>query len=92
MPKAYTLGFSMPLGFVYGDSPPARDAPLPSGPLYGLSFYVLNLAGVLPALGATEPPWRAEPTKIARQLIMHAVYGTATALVFEWGRKLLTDE
>lgn len=70
------------LGAVYGVLGKAfKLAPLPSGPLYGLATYALMLGVVGPALGATERPSKTKATTSARRMLMHALYGTVTALV-----------
>ena len=76
------LSYSLSLGLGYGLLQYARELPpFPSGPLYGAAVYAVNLAGALPALGILPPPWKASPTKVGRQLMMHVVFGTVTALV-----------
>lgn len=78
------LGYSLSLGVGYGLIQHARALPaLPSGPLYGLVVYAANIAGALPSLGIISPPTDTATTKIARQVMMHVVFGTATALVFD---------
>ncbi len=60
---------------------------IPSGPLYGLGVYALNLGGVGPALGATAGPWSEQPMTVGRRVMMHVVYGAVTALVAEQVRR-----
>jgi hypothetical protein len=80
--QAIHLGYSLSLGVGYGLLQHARDLrAIPAGPLYGAVVYALNLAGALPALGIVPPPWKTSRAKVARQLMMHVVFGTVTALV-----------
>ncbi len=60
---------------------------IPSGPLYGLGVYVLNLGGVGPALGATAGSWNEQPMTVGRRVMMHIVYGAVTAFVAEQVRR-----
>ncbi len=60
---------------------------IPTGPLYGLGVYVLNLGEVGPALGATAGPWNEHPMTVGRRVMMHVVYGVVTALVAEQVRR-----
>jgi hypothetical protein len=86
------LSYSLFLGVGYGLVQHARALPaLPSGPLYGLLVYAANIAGALPALGVISPPADMARTKVARQVMMHVVFGSATALVFERVREKLAD-
>lgn len=86
------LSYSVSLGVGYALVQHARALPaLPSGPLYGLLVYAGNIAGALPALGVISPPADMARTKVARQVMMHVVFGSATALVFERVREKLAN-
>lgn len=76
------LVFAATLGGLYGGLLASRDLPvLPTGPLLGLASYAVDLAGVGPALGITQGPWREKPTTVARRMMMHVIFGTVTAPV-----------
>lgn len=78
------LLISATFGALYGVIQSAlRVRPLPAGPLYGVAVYGLMLGAVGPALGATRTPLETERTTTARRLMMHAVFGTVTALVVD---------
>ncbi len=82
--QAEHLLFSAGLGAGYGALQSALDAPaIPAGPLYGLGVYAIMLGGIGPALDVTAGPWNEEPMTLGRRMMMHAVYGAVTALVFE---------
>jgi hypothetical protein len=84
------LMMSATLGAGYGALQAALDLPaLPAGPLYGLSIYALMLGGVGPVLGVMAGPWNEESMTVGRRVMMHAVYGTVTALVYERMRQEL---
>jgi hypothetical protein len=84
------LVFAAALGALYGGFLASRDLPaLPTGPLFGLASYAVDLAGIGPALGITKGPWNEEPTTIGRRMMMHTVFGTVTALVTEQLRREL---
>jgi hypothetical protein len=63
--------------------------PLPAGPAYGFGVYVVNLAGLGPALGLVPPPTQEQPPAVARQVMMHLVFGVVTAKVTELARERL---
>ncbi|HEX6385669.1 MAG TPA: hypothetical protein VF177_13445 [Anaerolineae bacterium] len=70
------------LGAGYGVVHAATGAAaIPAGPLYGLGTYALNFMGLGPATGLMPGPWKQEPPDVGREIMMHAVYGTVTALV-----------
>lgn len=74
----------------YGALRAVFDLPsLPSGPLYGLGLYAANLLGIGPALDITRGPANERPTTVGRRLMLHAFYGTATALVADRARAAL---
>ena len=76
------LVFAAGLGALYGGLIASRDLPaLPTGPLFGLASYAVDLAGIGPALGITKGPWNEAPTVIGRRMMMHTIFGTVTALV-----------
>lgn len=76
------LAYSAAMGGVYGALRSAFSLPtLPTGPLYGLGLYAVNMLGIGPALGITKGPANERPTVVGRQLMMHAFYGVVTALV-----------
>jgi hypothetical protein len=76
------LAYSAALGGVYGALRSAFNLPaVPTGPLYGLGLYAVNVLGIGPALGITKSPAKERPTVVRRQLMMHAFYGVVTALV-----------
>lgn len=76
------LLFSAALGALYGGASSAlRLHPFPSGPLYGLGLYALDLGVLGPAAGISKGPLKEEPTTAVRRMIMHAVFGTVTAFV-----------
>jgi hypothetical protein len=54
-----------------------------AGPLYGLGVYMVNLAGIGPALGLVSRPSEQEPMTVGRRIMMHIVYGSVTANVAE---------
>jgi hypothetical protein len=86
------LLFSAVLGAGYGALQSALDLPaIPTGPLYGLSVYAMMLGGVGPALDVTAGPWNEELTTVGRRIMMHAVYGTMTALTFQRARVWLGE-
>jgi hypothetical protein len=90
--KALALGEHLAISVAYGAGYGALRSALglpaiPSGPLYGLGVYALNLVGLGPALGLTPGPWNEEPMTAGRRMMMHAVYGTVTALVSEQVRQ-----
>ncbi len=86
------LSYSVSLGVGYALVQHARALPaLPSGPLYGLFVYAANIAGALPVLGVISSPADMARTKVARQVMMHVVFGSATALVFERVREKLAN-
>jgi hypothetical protein len=75
------LAFSAAMGGVYGVLRSALNLPaLPTGPLYGLGLYAVNMLVVGPALGVTERPAKERPPVVGRQLMMHTMYGVVTAL------------
>lgn len=76
------LIFAAGLGALYGGLFASRDLPpLPTGPLFGLATYAIDLVGFGPALGITRGAWDEEPTVVGRRMMMHTVFGTVTALV-----------
>lgn len=90
--QAEHLVFSAALGAGYGALQSALDVPaIPAGPLYGLGVYAVVLGGIGPALDVTAGPWNEKPTTAGRRMMMHAVYGTVTALVFERARDWLDE-
>lgn len=54
---------------------------LPAGPLYGLGIYAMNFGQIGPRLGAVAPPQAEQRSDVMREVMMHVVYGTVTALV-----------
>ncbi len=50
-----------------------------AGPIYGLVVYVVNVAGLGPALDLNRAPWDDEPPEVARQIFIHLIYGLVTA-------------
>ncbi len=73
---------SAAFGGGYGLLRAAIDVPaVPGGPLYGLCVYALTFTGIGPTLGLTPSPKGQQPIAVGRQLMLHAVYGTVTALV-----------
>jgi hypothetical protein len=82
--QAEHLLFSATLGAGYGILGGMLGLPaIPAGPLYGLSIYVLMLGAVGPALDVTAGPWNEQPQTVGRRVMMHLVYGTVTAQVYE---------
>ena len=78
------LLISATLGALYGLVRSAVHVrPLAAGPLYGVAVYGLMLGVVGPALGATKTPSGTARTTTARRMMMHAVFGTVTALVVD---------
>jgi uncharacterized membrane protein YagU involved in acid resistance len=78
------LGYSALLGAGYGALRSVLDAPaIPSGPLYGLSIYALNLGAIFPALNLTKGPLQEEPMTVGRRMMMHVAFGMAAGLVSE---------
>lgn len=53
----------------------------PAGLVLGLGFYPLAHGLVGPLLGLMRPPWRQRPVKMAQRVLLHAVFGSVTALV-----------
>ena len=85
------LAYSALLGTGYGAVRAALDAPpIPSGPLYGLATYALNLGAILPAMDLTEGPLQEEPTTAGRRAMMHVAFGMVTGLVSKKVRERLT--
>ncbi len=90
--KVLAMVEHMALSAGFGAAYPALRSKLglramPSGPLYGLGIYALNLGGVGPALGATAGPWTEQPMTVGRRVMMHVAYGVVTALVAERVRR-----
>lgn len=84
------LLYSAAMGAGYGALRSAFDLPtMPTGPLYGLGLYAVNLLGIGPALDITRGPAHERPTTVGRRLMMHAFYGTVTALVADRARAAL---
>ncbi len=78
-------------GAGYGVLQSVLDQPaIPAGPLYGLGVYALNMGTLGPALDLMPGPWNEEPMTVGRRMLMHAVYGAVTAIVFERVRQELT--
>lgn len=78
------LVYSALQGAGYGALRAALDAPaIPSGPLYGLGTYGLNLGAILPALDLTKGPANEEPMTVGRRMMMHVAFGMVTGLVSE---------
>ncbi|HEV2124139.1 MAG TPA: hypothetical protein VGW38_15355 [Chloroflexota bacterium] len=78
------LLLSAAFGAGYGALRGAYSLPaMPSGPLYGLGLYALNLGGIAPTLGITPGPWNEEPMTAGRRMMMHLMYGAVTALLTE---------
>ncbi|MDQ2690586.1 MAG: DUF1440 domain-containing protein [Chloroflexota bacterium] len=69
-----------------------RVSPMPSGQLYGLGVFVLNLVGIGPALNLTPVPWEQKPSTVIRRAMMHSSFGTVTAIVAEKIRGFLAQE
>ncbi len=59
----------------------SRFSAIPTGPLYGLSTYAVNLVGLGPAMDLTSSPQEEKPVTVGRRVMMHAVFGTVTAFV-----------
>jgi hypothetical protein len=55
--------------------------PQQAGLVLGLGFYPLAYGVVGPLLGLTPPPWREQPFKLGQRAVLHAVFGSVTALV-----------
>ena len=75
------LAVSILSGAAYGVLKPDRTAPVPAGLAFGLSFWALAYGGVGPALDLTPAPRREPAGGHAQHLLLHAVFGMATALV-----------
>jgi len=52
-----------------------------AGLLLGLGFYPLASALLGPLLGLARPPWRDRPSKVGRDILVHAAFGAVTGLV-----------
>lgn len=84
------LAFSAVLGAGFGALRSKAALPaFPTGPLYGLGVYAVDLIGLFPALGLTKGPWNEPKTTVGRRVMMHVVFGVVTALVSEQLRKRL---
>ncbi len=86
--QALAMAEHLMIGAAYGAAYGALKASqnfsaLPAGPLYGVGVYALNLGALGPGLALTSGPWNEEPMTVGRRLMMHALYGTVTALVTE---------
>lgn len=80
--QAGHLAFSAALGGLYGAARSVLRLPaLPTGPIYGASLYALDLGVLGPAAGITRGPWSEKPATAGRRLMMHVIFGTATAIV-----------
>lgn len=49
--------------------------------MFGLGLYPLAHWLVGPLLGLTRVPWREPPMKLGQRAVLHAVFGSVTALV-----------
>ena len=67
-------------------------SPIPAGPIFGLGTYVVNLIGVGPSTHLTRGPWKEEMPTVGRRIMMHAAFGTVTALVARKVRQRLAEE
>ena len=75
------LAFSVVSGAAYGVMKPDAARPVGAGLAFGLGFWALAYGGADPALGLTPVPWRETKANTAQHLLLHAVFGLATALV-----------
>jgi hypothetical protein len=76
------LVYSAVMGGVFGALRSAFKLPaVPTGPLYGLGLYAVNIFGLGRPLGIAVGPGQERPAAVSRQLMMHALYGSVTALV-----------
>ena len=86
--KALAMGehmlISALMGAAFGAMSGGFNLPaLPSGPLFGLGLYALNLGSIGPALDLTRGPWDESSMTVGRRMMMHVLYGTILALVAE---------
>jgi hypothetical protein len=89
--QAMHLAYSAMLGAGFGilSATLHLKKPVPSGPLYGMGIYAINLLGVLPLFGLTKGPWNESKMTVARRVMMHNVFGLVTALVTKKVRQRL---
>ena len=84
------LAFTMHLllgalfGAGYGALRGSLDLPaFPSGPLYGLGVWGLNLAGIGPLFDVTPNPLKEDRLEASRRLVTHLSYGAVLGMVTE---------
>ena len=75
------LALSALSGAAYGAIKPDGVGPVAAGLTFGLGFRALAYGGAGPALDVTPVPWRETKANTAQHLVLHAVFGLATALV-----------
>lgn len=77
------FGYGTASGVVYAFAQRAfdRERPFLMGPLFGTLLWAVGYCGWLPMLGLYPPPARLPKRKVTANILAHAVYGTATAVV-----------
>ncbi len=83
------LALSAASGALYGALKPAGAAPVKAGLAFGMGFLALAYGATGPALQLTPPPTRDTPANNLQHVMVHALFGVATALVADrLGRRL----
>ncbi len=75
------LALSVASGALYGALKPAGAAPVEAGLAFGVGFMALAYGSVGPALHLTPPPQRDTTANHLQHVMVHALFGIATALV-----------
>ncbi len=75
------LALSAASGALYGALKPAGVAPVEAGLAFGMGFLPLAYGAAGPALRLTPPPTRDTPASNLQHVMVHVLFGVATALV-----------
>jgi hypothetical protein len=75
------LALSAASGALYGALRPDGAAPVEAGLAFGMGFLVLAYGAAGPALRLAPPPTRDAPARNLQHVMVHALFGIATALV-----------
>ncbi len=75
------LALSVASGALYGALKPEGAAPVEAGLAFGMGVMALAYGGAGPALRLTPPPWRDTPANTLQHVMVHALFGVATAMV-----------
>lgn len=74
------LALSALAGLAYAAAAAEEDDGAKAGAAFGLAFFVAAYGLTGPLLGVTPLPWRQPPLRAVQHPVVHALFGTTTAL------------